>query len=40
VNVTQPAGYTAILANPIYLSIIIAGMIGAAYGVYRYRKTK
>ena len=38
VNVTTPAGMTAILSNPIYLSIIVAVIIGAVYLVYHYRK--
>lgn len=38
VNVTAPAGITAILSNPIYLSIIIAAIIGIIYLVYHYRK--
>jgi hypothetical protein len=38
VNVTSPAGMTAILSNPIYLSIIVAVIIGAVYLVYHFRK--
>ncbi|MHB8163730.1 MAG: COG1361 S-layer family protein [Methanoregula sp.] len=38
VNVTAPAGATAILSNPIYLSIIVALIIGAVYLVYHFRK--
>jgi uncharacterized membrane protein len=40
VNVTTPAGMTAILSNPIYLSIIVAVIIGAVYLVYHFRKKK
>jgi hypothetical protein len=40
VNVTAPAGATAILSNPIYLSIIVAVIIGAVYLVYHFRKKK
>jgi hypothetical protein len=40
VVVNAPAGATAILANPIYLSIIIAVIIGAVYLVYHFRKKK
>ena len=40
VNVTTPAGMTAILSNPIYLSIIVAIIIGAVYLVYHFRKKK
>jgi len=38
VDVTAPAGITTILSNPIYLSIVIAAIIGILYLVYRYRK--
>jgi len=38
VDVTAPAGATAILSNPIYLSIIVALIIGAVYLVYHFRK--
>ncbi|PKL70630.1 MAG: S-layer protein [Methanomicrobiales archaeon HGW-Methanomicrobiales-1] len=38
VNVTAPAGATAILSNPIYLSIIVALIIGALYLAYHFRK--
>jgi hypothetical protein len=38
INVTAPAGLTTVLSNPIYLSIIVAGIIGAAYLVFHYRK--
>jgi hypothetical protein len=40
VNVTAPAGVTAILSNPIYLSVIVAIIIGAVYLVYHFRKKK
>ena len=40
VNVTTSAGMTAILSNPIYLSIIVAIIIGAVYLVYHFRKKK
>ena len=40
VNVTAPAGATAILSNPIYLSIIAAVIIGAVYLLYHFRKKK
>jgi hypothetical protein len=40
VNVTSPAGITAIVSNPIYLSIIAAAVIGIAYLVYHYRKKR
>ncbi len=40
VNVTAPAGATAVLSNPIYVSIIVAVIIGAAYLVYHFRKKK
>ena len=38
INVTAPAGATAILSNPIYLSIVIAAIIGIIYIVYHFRK--
>jgi hypothetical protein len=40
VKVTNPAGMTAVLSNPIYLSIILAVIIGAVYLVYHFRKKK
>ena len=40
VIVTAPAGATAILSNPIYLSIIVAVIIGAIYLIYHIRKKK
>ncbi len=38
VNVNSVAGMTAVLSNPVYLSIIIAGIIGIVYLIYHYRK--
>jgi hypothetical protein len=38
VNVVATEGITAVLSNPIYLSIIVAGLIGIAYAIYHYRK--
>lgn len=38
IDVTSPAGITSILSNPIYLSILIAAIIGIAYAIYHYRK--
>jgi len=40
VNVTSPSGITAIVSNPIYLSVIAAAIIGIAYLVYHYRKKR
>ncbi|MEI7649440.1 MAG: S-layer protein, partial [Methanomicrobiales archaeon] len=40
VKVTAAAGMTTILSNPIYLSIIVAVIIGAVYLVYHFRKKK
>jgi hypothetical protein len=40
VDVTNPAGITAILSNPINLSIIVAVIIGVVYLVYHFRKKK
>jgi hypothetical protein len=38
VNVISPAGLTAVLSNPVNLSIIIAAIIGIVYLVYHFRK--
>jgi hypothetical protein len=38
VDVTTPAGIIPIISNPIYLSIIIAAIIGFIYLIYHYRK--
>jgi len=38
INVTNPTGITTIIANPIYLSIIVAVIIGIIYAIYHYRK--
>lgn len=38
VNVTAPAGIVSVLSNPVYLSIIVAAVIGIIYLIYRYRK--
>ncbi|MCX6683121.1 MAG: S-layer protein [Methanoregula sp.] len=38
VKVNSPAGLTAVLSNPIYISIVVAGIIGIVYLVYHYRK--
>ncbi|NMB79005.1 MAG: S-layer protein, partial [Methanomicrobiales archaeon] len=38
VNVVAPGGLAGILSNPIYLSIIVAAIIGIAYLIYHYRK--
>jgi hypothetical protein len=38
VNVVAPSGLTSILTNPIYLSIILAAIIGIIYLAYHYRK--
>ncbi len=40
INVTSPTGILTILSNPIYLSILIAAIIGIAYGIYHYRRKK
>ena len=36
--VNSPAGMNAVLSNPIYISIIVAGIIGIAYLIYYFRK--
>lgn len=38
INVNSSAGMTAVLSNPVYLSIIVAAIIGIVYLVYHYRK--
>lgn len=38
VNVTGQSGVSAIFANPIIMSVIIAALIGCVYLVYRYRQ--
>jgi hypothetical protein len=38
INVTATTGLTTVLSNPIYLSIVIAGIIGAMYLVFHYRR--
>jgi hypothetical protein len=38
INVNSPAGMSAVLSNPLYISIIIAGIIGIIYLIYHYRK--
>ncbi|HUT39666.1 MAG TPA: S-layer protein [Methanoregula sp.] len=38
INVISPAGLTAVLSNPVNLSIIAAAIIGIVYLVYHYRK--
>jgi hypothetical protein len=40
VDVTSPSGIALILSNPVYLSIIVAGIIGIAYVIYHYRKKR
>jgi hypothetical protein len=38
INITAPAGLTTILSNPIYLSLIFAGIIGVVYLFFHYRR--
>jgi hypothetical protein len=40
VEVTSPAGLATILSNPIYLSLIVAAIIGGVYLIYHYRYKK
>ena len=37
-NVIAPSGLTTVLSNPIYLSIMVAGIIGAVYLAFHYRR--
>ncbi len=38
ISVHSPSGITALVSNPVYLAIIVAGVIGLAYGVFHFRK--
>jgi len=38
--VNSPAGMTALLSNPINISIIFAGIIGIIYLIYHFRKKR
>lgn len=38
VNIVATEGLASVLSNPIYLSVIVAAIIGIAYAVYHYRK--
>ena len=40
VDVKPPSGIASVLSNPIYLTIIVAGIIGIAYLVWHYRKKR
>jgi len=40
VMVTEQTGLSAILANPVVVSIIIAAIIGIVYGIFHYRKKR
>jgi len=40
VNVKPLGGLAAVFSNPVYLSIIVAGIIGIVYLVYHYRKKR
>jgi hypothetical protein len=40
ITVTAPTGLTTVLSNPIYLSVILAVIIGAVYLVFQYRRKK
>jgi hypothetical protein len=40
ITVTATTGLTTILSNPIYLSIVLAGIIGALYLFFQYRRKK
>jgi hypothetical protein len=40
VDVTAPAGVTTIISNPIYLSVVLAAIIGIIYLLYHYRRKK
>jgi hypothetical protein len=38
VNVKSPSGIASVLSNPVYISIIVAGIIGIMYLIYHYRQ--
>jgi hypothetical protein len=40
VDVTAPGGLTAILQNPVYLTIIAAAILGIIYAIFHYRKPR
>jgi hypothetical protein len=40
VTVVAPAGISSVVSNPIYLSILVAIIIGVAYAIYNYRKKR
>ncbi len=40
VDVIPPSGIASVLSNPVYLTIIVAGIIGIAYLVWHYRKKR
>jgi hypothetical protein len=38
INVTADTGITAIISNPIIMSIIIAAVVGIGYAIYKNRR--
>ncbi|MGB9176198.1 MAG: S-layer protein, partial [Methanoregula sp.] len=40
ITVISPTGLTMVFSNPIYLSMVLAGIIGAVYLVYHYSRKK
>ncbi len=38
IKVNSPNGINAVLSNPVYLSIIVAGILGIGFLIYHYRK--
>jgi len=40
VNVIAQSGISAILSNPIMMSIIIAAIVGVGFGIYKYRRKR
>jgi hypothetical protein len=38
ISVNAPSGITALVSNPVYLALIVAGVIGLAYGAFHFRK--
>lgn len=40
ITVNSPSGITAVVSNPVYLALIVAGVIGLAYGVFHFKKKR
>ena len=40
IDVENLTGFAAIVSNPVYLSVLIAAIIGGIYAVYSFRKKR